>query len=249
MATPTSLTLTDEQLAALLEQATKVTDPNDKPAESAPLRYRLGDQQFEAKTPEEMQAQLDAVMQRVNATVQQLQQQAAAPAPAADKKDAPAFDRERYAELFLKDPLAAADYLDEIRFGMQQPTKVLKTVIQDVGAMEQSLAVQQFMSAAGDYEPTPENFRALSETMAAYALPWNFNGLKLAYTQAKADGRIRTSDDAEPSGQMLSGRRAAPVAPRGGQMSSAAVDADVLARFETMTPDKMKAFLEGLPGS
>lgn len=246
-----SINLTDEQIAALLEQATAPpVDPAD-PKQPASLKYRLGNQTFEAKTPEELQAQLDAAMSHIGQTVQNLQHQAAAaPQPAAQTPSTPQFDKEKYAKLFLENPLDAAEYLDEIRFGVAKPAQVLKTVIQDVGAIEQSNAVQQFISNTADYEATPENFHALASYMQQYGLPWNYNGMKLAFGQAKLDGKIRTSDqDAQPQQQQggyMPSRRGAPVVPRSAQVSSTTVDQDLMDRFESMSPDKMKAFLEGI---
>lgn len=211
---------------------------------------RLMDQ-FEAQRGQEIEAERVKSL----AAQQRAEQLEAQYSPRSRAQQADGFDKEEYARLFLDDPRKAN------RYALQHDPEQIQFyqgLVSQVQTLKQEQAASQFLlQHKDDYNPTPQNFKAIEGVISQFNLPWDINGMNLAYTVAKGLGQL-----SEPEAQQ-SGRSARSVqqqvegegeeqsfvpAPRVARRRSSANsgESDILNQFESLSPDKMKAYLESL---
>lgn len=153
------------------------------------------------------------------------------------------FDKEEFAKQFLDDPRKSLHYAikhDPVLGGVFQQLAAgqaaLAKQLEDINYERQAEA---FVKASSDYVPNEENFKVMESVMAEKSLPWNSAGLGLAWAYAKEQGLVELGEQqvAEPS--------FAPPSIRSRRSSQIEPD-DVMAQFESLSPDKQKAYLESL---
>lgn len=256
--------LTVEQIAALQDLIARqrlAAEAANQPT-SQPWTIRQGDQELQFRDPADLQnrlaeierqheAALAAERVRAQATQQQLEalqsqlQQQAPPPPAVQPAE---FDKETYARYFLEDPRKAQKYWmqhdDELKNFFGGVAQKIVQLENDLSTERQERAAELFVSQTPDYVPDPANFQALEGIIKEQGLDWNYANLKMAWAYAKDQG-VALIGEAEPEGgeaadQFIAGppmlqRRSTQVEPD-----------DILAQFETMTPQQQKAYLESL---
>lgn len=284
--------MTAEQIQAMkqaIEEAENGTDTQlpvqqqvQQPhqSEPEPLSFSYGGQTYEVRSKEELQSRIDEIRRQeeaqVNAERIRLQSEVARNAEETNRNagEAPKFDKEEYANLFLKDPVAADEYLGQFSAARQNTAHNLASKVVE---LEQQVSVQQFLNSNQDYEPNAENFGKLNGLMQQYNLPWNFQGLSLAYTMGKSNGQFEAPKEQEEPAQARSvasedfgqdldvndpdavreflatqrskaSRPAPPSLPRTRRSASANEQSQYLDRFENLPADKMRDIILGLQG-
>lgn len=275
--------MTAEQIRAMkdaIEEAERANQPvpeqrqtpqvQQQAPEPEPISFQYNGQTYQVRSAEELQARIDQIKAQEESQVQaeriRLQAEANRAAEEAANQNSgnqPKFDKEEYANLFLKDPVAADAYLEQF-----SPTRqaVIQRLQSKVVELEQTVSVQQFLNANPDYEPNAESFNKLHALMQQYNLPWNFQGLSLAYVMGKTNGQFQVAEpeqvqqpqvdqsqanfefdeqDPEAVSQFLAQRQqqarvVPPSLPRGKRAAAANEQAQYLDRFENLTADQMK---------
>lgn len=201
------MALTPEQLAALqavLQESQQTQQPQQtQPAtqqtsEPEPLTFSWGGQQYTARDAGDLQRQLDELRRQeeaqqqaiaINARAEAARQAQEAQQAQQRQSEGSRFDKEEYATLFLKDPVAANDYL-------MQHSPVIRGALGALSArqvaLEQQLAASEFMRTNDDYEGTPENYQKLTAIMQANNLPFTTAGLGMAFLVGKQNGAFQT---------------------------------------------------------
>jgi hypothetical protein len=84
-------------------------------------------------------------------------------APATEK---PTWDFDKFAKQFVQDPDAALDYMDTVKLGapVRKMIPPLMMLVQQMAKKVQELEVQSFVKNS-DYEPSPENRKAVQTIM------------------------------------------------------------------------------------
>lgn len=250
--------LSDEQLAQLADLVAKRNQPSTPTGTPAsdPWHVKRGDTDVELRSPadaqrlleeteRQYQAQLDAERIKREALEQQAEQarvEAARrnqPQPGADE-----FSKEKFAEQFLEDPRKSLHYAikhDPVLGG------VFQSLAQNQARLEQQIAdltyerhAEAFVRQAPDYVPNDENFKIMEQTIAQHNLPWTTAGMGLAWSYIKEQGLVDLAD-AAPAEQHV----APPSLGRGRRSSQVEPDA-ILEQFESLSPEKQKAYLESL---
>jgi hypothetical protein len=206
--TQTQVTGADDDLTQQLrsivaeELAKSTTQPGVTTTQStnapAPIPLTLNGQTFYFNSPDELSAAVGNMAQQYNAQLSQVQ----ASRPAQNEvsgADEPAFDMNKYVETLTKDPLAAANYVDEYRYGVKNPAEAFKSALkaqEKLGEIEKTLAVYQFKDAHPEFVGTPQSATVIDKVREAHGLNWDAQGLSAAYSIALQRGLI-----ANPTGQ------------------------------------------------
>ncbi len=257
--------LTQEQvdaLQALIAQGKPAPVAVASPApvaEPAGFNLRLGGNSYTVRDQDEAQRLLDQYdaqraqeveSERIRATaLEQQQQRIEATLPS---RQGDGFSKDEYARLFLDDPRKAQRYMlqhdpEQIQF--------YGGLVNQINALKQEQAGTQFLlQHKNDYVPTPQNFAAINKIISDHNLPWDINGMNLAFSVGRGLGLI-TSPEAEwqAEGDPGDEQEQVAVAPpprvsrrRSSQNQAASENSQIMAEFENLSPDKMKQYLESL---
>jgi hypothetical protein len=75
-------------------------------------------------------------------------------------------DQAKYVDMLVKNPMHAQEYIDEKRFGVKNPTQVMKDQMQAVQSMATQLTIDSFVSSHKDYHVSPENAQVMQNVLA-----------------------------------------------------------------------------------
>ncbi len=260
--------LSDDQLTQLQElldshkQQQVVTAPPVATTQATGFSLKLGGQDYTVRDQGEAQRLLDQYdaqrsqeveAQRIRAEALE-QAQGRQQVLETRQKTGDTFDKEEYARLFLDDPRKARKY--ELAHDPEQ-IQFYQGLVNQINTLKQEQAATQFLfKHKDDYVPSAESYKAIESVITQYNLPWDLNGMELAYTVAKEMGAIQ-----QPQGgnrqQQVEDDQEADVQPsfvaaprvnrrRSSQNQAADESAQILSQFESLSPDAQKKYLESL---
>ena len=134
--------------------------------------------------------------QEAQAQLAQLSQQQTQPQPQTPQP--PAVDMEKYIELLSKDPIAAANYIDEIRYGYN-PVQVNQQALAKLIDLNNIQQANIFKDMVPEYEENQHNAEVLYQLLQRNNLAWTANNLRLAYDHAKNNGLLQTEETPQTS--------------------------------------------------
>ncbi len=117
--------------------------------------------------------------------------QAAAPPPPDRELSGDQF--KTYVDLMGKNPLKAAEYLDEIRYapyGIKNPLDAVRALASTVAVQNQALNLYQFRENNPDFPVSPQAGQAMDKIMKEFGYPPTSAGLESAYAMALKRGMI-----------------------------------------------------------
>jgi hypothetical protein len=189
--------------AELKETLKEVTKPADFPGE-----FRLGDgtvvkagnweEAFNKVA--EMKANTAAALRDREAQIETLRAAQQAPPPNAPPPTS-GFDQKAYWELMNADPVAAQNYLDAFRMGVDRPEHVplLFNEMRNVSTFSaDNFEIQSFMQKNPDFPGTDEAADYLINRLAARNAPLTADGLEYEYLKGVRDGVIEPLGDEAP---------------------------------------------------
>jgi hypothetical protein len=189
--------------AELKETLAQVTKPADFPGE-----FKLGDgtvvkaanwqEAFEKVA--EMKSNTAAALRDREAQIETLRQQQQAPPPYVPPPNT-GFDQKAYWQLMNADPVAAQNYLDSFRLGVDNPANVplLFNEMRNVSTFSaDNFEIQSFMQKNPDFPGTDEAADYLINRLASRNAPLTADGLEYEYLKGVRDGVI------EPLGEEVS---------------------------------------------
>ena len=199
MATTPVPTPVDPQIAQLIDQeAARLAAA--APGAPTTVRIPVAGREIEFQSPAEIGeaiTRLTAQMQQQQAQLHQFQaaasqqpQGAASPQAGAyvTGQDRPKVDMERYVALIQQDPLAAAEYVDELRYGVEKPSDLIKSKLQEIEEVRQILVAEAFKSMHPEFPGGAQLGNTLDQIRTKMNLPFNTLGLEAAYALAKERG-------------------------------------------------------------
>jgi hypothetical protein len=242
----------EEKLNALLaEMDSKEEKPEPKAKAQDPIfKVNFGGKEITYRDNDDLQAQLAAereqqIREAQAAAYQAAQQTFQQKAPPPKAEEGPRFDQDEYARLFVTDPVKAALYVDQFKPRNDEP---IRQVQEQVANVAQVIATQQFLNNHPDYEATEANKQAILGVMQQANLPFTAQHLSMAYAFAKESGLVKAKQT-EESGEEETFEAPKPKkvkAPSIPRKTPQASDAEFLDRFETLSLDKQRAYLESL---
>lgn len=252
-----------EQVPAATQQQQQQQQPTNQN-----LTFTMDGRTYEARDAADLQRLIDEANRQKDAAVQAERARIASLASveaerinqiqriAGGQQQADQFSKDRYAELFIQDPIAAYDYLDSHRPSKRQEQAMTQARIQE---LEQVVAAQTFLAKNPDYVANDQNWSSMTGIMQQYGLPFNANGLGMAYIVGKATGVIQGEKKEEGRQQRASQqqelfddeddfptRRSAPPSVPRNRRGSISESDEQLSRFESLPADQQRKILEGM---
>ncbi len=253
--------LSQEQLNELKELLKpKATEQPQATPQSQEFQIRVGDQNYIVRSQEEAQRLFDQYeaqqnqaleAERVKALALEQRQQQYAQTPQRQAAT-DGFDKEEYARLFLDDPRKANRYAMQHD---QEQIQFYQGLVSQISAMKQESAAQQFIiKHRDDYVATDKNFKAINDVIAQYNLPWNLQGMDLAFQVARASGNLDLPEAQQKQLEQAQhqtlgqedGEPAFTPAPRLRRRAGGVDEGDIAERFEKLSSDEQKKYLESL---
>lgn len=180
-------------------------------------------------------------IRRQKEELQRLQQERDSLALQAQKRPEPeptnGFSKERYYQLLNDDPIAAQNYMDQVRFGTQDPVGAFNQMRQNIEMFSQQSVIASFHAQHPDFPGTPDAARSLTQRWDALigsGFPTNVDTLNYAYSQALADGSIKPLETKEPE-ETLS--------PNPSLTGAGGVTDNEINRAEQMSDEDLRKFL------
>lgn len=190
------MSYSDKQIdnEALLEEVKKIVgqkgDEDNRVPD--PITLDIGGQKYTFKDQEELNANISSAFKNLteqNATLMaQLEEQVRQQTQNQDSTDSPKVDYDKFASLIQKDPTAAFDYIDEIRYGPNKVPPAVSTLAEQLQQTQRQLDVYAFLNNHPEYQNTDKNAAALKSVMDNLSLNPDLRGLEVAYRTAKAYG-------------------------------------------------------------
>ena len=105
------------------------------------------------------------------------------------------FAKDRYYQLLNEDPIAAQNYMDQHRFGVNDPVAAFNGMRQSVDAIQQQAVAAAFSAIhSDDFPATPEAARALTqrtEQLVGQGFRYGIETVNYAYDQLVREGTIK----------------------------------------------------------
>lgn len=239
--------MTDDELLEVIKSVKAVEKDGDggegKKPSSDPIRVTLSDGSIvEGSSHEEVNKLLLAKLEEYRGEEGGETKPDTPPAPPTK----PAWDYDKFAKTFVKDPREALDYLDTAELGFPA-RKVLPLILATVGQLTQKvqeMETQRFLTANEDYEPSPENRKAIEKIMQERGWQPGYQTLQDAYDIAKSRGLVKTKAKEGDEGSGEPPRRSfIPPRTRTRTKEPEPTDADLIAAAEGMDLDKLEELL------
>lgn len=242
MTTPNALTDADVEkyVAEIAAKKYQELNKEQEPAAPTPLTLTIAGKEMTFKDAAEASSVLTSVYQ----------QQTAPPAQTVgrtvtndtDNAGWTPEDQTRYVDMLVKNPLQAQEYIDEKRFGVKNPTEVMKQNMAAVQSMATQMTIDQFVASHKDYHVSPENAQAMQGVLAELGggkPVINPMALEAAYAIADKRGLIKRPEAQQTREQGYNPYLAAPpVAGRTSSQVSPSFEQDA----ENMSLEQIQAF-------
>jgi hypothetical protein len=177
------------------------------------FKMNIAGNEYSFTTPEEASAAMNNLLNQ-QATIRESQN---TNGRKVTSDETPSFDMKTYVDKMATNPIDAQEYLDEVRYGVKNPSQVFKTMMQKQQEQEQQnavlareLASYQFIQTHPDYNVSPENANAIDKMVQQYSLPWNPMGLDAAYKLAMQQGLLKGDEPVQPAPQHFQGYQQPP---------------------------------------
>jgi hypothetical protein len=185
------------QLRQIVNEELARTQGTPQQVAPAPIPLTVNGQTFHFNTPEELSAAVNNMTNAYNTQLAAAQQHAAAVHTPAGQEvtgaDEPAFDMTRFVETLTKDPRQAFDYVDQYRYGVKNPSEVVKNALttrSELDEIKKVLSVYQFKDNHPEFVGTPQVAAVIDQVRQAHGLGFDSTGLEAAYAIAIQRGQI-----------------------------------------------------------
>lgn len=209
--TGSSVTGAEDDFSAFVRQAVadefaksqvQSQDPGQQQAQSQ-IPVVLNGQTYNFNTPAEVSSAFQTTVSQYAAEIERLKAEkiTAASTPTGGQvsgNDEPDFNIGKFVDFMTTDPRKAFDYVDELRYGMKNPTEAIKEAIatkDKVGQMQQALDVYRFRDNHPEFQANPQNAAIIQNVISQAALNPDYNGLEAAYAIARTRGLIQHPQD------------------------------------------------------
>lgn len=210
----------------------------------SPISINLGGQEYTFKSREEMQATLNNAFASVAQNQAELMSQLEAAttqrnSQGAPQNTAPQLDRDKFVELIGKDPIAAFNYIDEVRYGPSRVAPELHNELSRLRNVESTMTAYRFTQTHPDFENNNENAAKLRAIATNLGLQMDYNGLEAAYTVGKSYG-VFGQQQIQHAPQQANNTQAPPSINRGG---NSAQDIDVENYVNTLSDSQLEQMM------
>ena len=220
-----------------------VGDEDNRKAEA--IKLTLGGQEYTFASQDEMQATLNnafsSVAQNQSDLMRQLEEASANQNYKGNSANSgPELDKDKFIKLINEDPIAAFNYMDELR---ASPAKAeQETRLRQV---ESNLIAYRFIQTHPEFQNTDDNALKLRSIASNLGLGVDFNSLESAYTVGKSYGIFGQQQNVtQTTPQPRFGNESVQAPPsinRGGNQFQ---DSDVQSYVETLSNDQLRQIME-----
>lgn len=223
------------------DEASKLGKAPETNTDPAPLKMNIGGQDREFKDLNEAQAYMNTTLGNYQTELNTARQSQGRKVTSDSTTAAPTFDQTRYVDLMVKDPGAAADYVDEHRFGFKDPVGEIKKLRDTVQTLATNQVVENFKTRNPEYEATEANALAMQQIMQEMNLPVAPAALEAAYAIAQKRGLYKATPKQETNKVETNPYlMTPPVASRG---SAATATSNIYDQAEDMPLDQLEKLL------
>lgn len=151
------------------------------------------------------------------------------------------FDKNEYYRLLNEDPIAAQNFVDAHRFGLQDPSSVpgyFQRIDRTVTALDQQAATAAFIAQHPEFPGGDEAARMMREQVEALVNeghPFSARTLGIAYNDLVGAGRIKPALEEE--------QREPPAPPSLSASGGGQVDTDLISKAEKMSDAELEKLL------
>lgn len=228
--------MNDEDLLKFVREYGKEPGKQDevvKPTEK--LRFQVGGSVVEADTPEELQRLVQEKFEEAGRAARPVEQ------PQVPQSKPETFDMKKFTEVFVTDPDAGLDYLEQTKYGMSTRKAVPQLL---AGVIALAAKVQELESASFAPKEDSER-RAVEQIMKERQWAPSRQSFQDAHDIAKAKGLFgKKEETAVDPPRDERGRFIPPRVPRATVEDNLSSNLpEILRAAETMPPDKLEAFL------
>lgn len=215
-----------------------------------PIKINLGGQEYAFNSREEMETTLNntfaAVTQQQAAVLAQLEEATKQQNLAQQNQNSPAapvFNQEHFVKLITENPMAAFDYVDEMRYGPEKISPKIKQELAEVEEMRNTLTAYRFLNAHPEFHNDNANANQLRGIANSLGLKTDYAGLESAYQVGRANGMFQPQAPPENQGRFAQNSPSVPpTINRGG---NSLPDQDVEAYMNGLSNAQLQAILEG----
>tara|TARA_R110000868_G_scaffold4119_7_gene25017 strand:+ start:846 stop:1607 length:762 start_codon:yes stop_codon:yes gene_type:complete len=216
-----------------------------------PVKINLGGQEYTFNSHEEMSTAINntfaAVSQQQAAVLAQLEE-ANSKQNSGDNSNLPGFDQEKFVKLITEDPIAAFNYVDEMRYGPDRLPPKVKSELAEMESMKGQLTAYRFMNAHPEFHNDDKNAAQLRGIAQSLGLPMDYNGLESAYRVGRANGISFQAPEDQTQGrfnqQSNNVHSSTPTPPSINRGGNNLPEADVEAYMNGLSNEQLRALLE-----
>lgn len=183
---------------AIQEEIAKGTQPGTQVQATPtpqPISVNLNGQTFQFQNQEELNRALTNTFSAYNTELANLRNSQVADrgAEVTGTEEAPKFSMDTFVQKMQANPVEAFDYVDQIRYGFDNPVEAVKSAItarSELADLQRVMAVYQFKDAHPEYEGNPQTANTMYQIMDQAGLPFTIQGLEAAYSVGLLRGMI-----------------------------------------------------------
>lgn len=168
--------------------------------EPQPLKMQIGGQEYTFKDATEAQAQINQVLQLAQQEVVKSRQTAPPPPAKVAGDDAPSFNMDKYASLIQEDVPKGLEYGLQSVFGVENPGKAFRDLLQKTQEVTQKLAIYEFQDRHPELKgQLAEVGGTIDNIRRSLNLGFDANGLDAAYVFGVQKGLIKAQAPQTPA--------------------------------------------------
>ena len=202
------------ELLKLGEDVLKTQKGAVEPPPPPPIKFNVRGREIVANSPEELSAMLETTLQQFEQALvaSQANTYTATDPEGTAGNEGPGryvtgseteekFDKKEYFSLLEKDPLNAAAYVDQHRFGVKDPVEYINTLAKDLEEQRKVTAIYQFKERHPEYPGGAHNAQVVEKVLEKIGLGYTPEGLEAAWALAKESGIAQVARPQQLPGQ------------------------------------------------
>jgi len=170
----------------------------DGPQPAPNIAFSVKGQDYNYNTAKELEEAVNYTVDTYQGQIKDLEDKLAAqndsPAAAEPVDDSPKFDNAEYIRRMDEDPVAAANYVDTFRYGVENPVELVKQAANQSQTNQRVLDVNQFRGQHPEFQASPQGAKVLQDIIQEKGWTFNFSNLEASLAVAQQRGQLPTAN-------------------------------------------------------
>ena len=133
--------------------------------EPQPFKMTIGGQEMTFTSPEEASNAVNSALTQATSQREEPRQVGRQVLDDNGTRQWTKDDQSKYVDLLTTNPVLASEYVDEFRFGVKNPTELIRNNLQATHQIVTQNVIDRFVANTKDYTPTPENAAAMQSIL------------------------------------------------------------------------------------